>query len=240
MTGATIEEITTSGISETKEQRLERFIQIRKAISKQKTGPAQTLLAKIHKIRSKKAGLSSDLLCELLRDFGAEVSIEHTLAPKLDIPVGASCFGEREVMENIWFGEDDQEPHFGNLPDDIDKIYISAQQASGYSVAKVSLPISHSEQQIEISGTINEMEKELSKHFIIVYGKSICSANETFNGNIGAWFALMDALHLISAKDNLGLFTPLRKLFSFAVSLLDVDFELPSHYTDYLDLMSLE
>lgn len=221
MSGATIVEVPKSD----HEQRLERFIKMRKKISNHNKGVVQKLVSDMQKNRSKNAGLSANLLCDLLREFGAEVTIEHTKAPKLDVLPGTSGFGEREIMEDIWFGEEDENPHFGNVPEDSREVYIYAQRASGYTVAKVSF-----------TGQGNTpTPKGIPLH---VFGKSICSANETFNGNIGAFFALMDVLNLLSRTEDF--YSPLKQLFSFAISLLNVDLDIPSHYEDHLSLIGSE
>lgn len=211
---ATIEEVTPQSKT-THEQRLASFIRRQQKTHTQKKN-TQGLRSNIQKEQSKRASVAVDTLINLLEGFGAEVTIEHKKAPKLSIPSGETGYGEREIMINLWFTEDGEIPHFGKIPDD-DSSYISAQEASGYSVAQVSL-------------SINPVE---TKNFT-VFGKSICSANEYFNGNIGAFLSIMDALFILSRIKKVD--HPLKNLFLFAVSLFDLELDLPAHYRENLSL----
>lgn len=206
------------------EIRLERYVKRKQSedpIFKEPT--IQKLIANGRKSNSKAAHVASEMLTTLLEGFGATVIIDHVRAPKLNLKPGGvidgkkikgdSGYGERSSFKEIWFTKENPQPFFG--PDN-DEAYIFAQHAAGYSIATVDFKTDNAR-----LGTI--------------IGKSICSAEETFHGNIGAFFALMDVLHLISIKTDVE--HPLQNLFFFAVSLFDLQLDIPTHYQENLALV---
>jgi hypothetical protein len=211
------------------DQRLVNFIKRQQKLAQsKKKDPKQLVLAEALKKQSLHARTAVDALIRLLKGFGAEVTIEHTKAALLSHKTGEPGYGRRNVFFNLWFNEEDSEPKFDSLNASFngDECYVSAQAASGYSVAKVVLPLDEGQHQVaSASGDVKD---------ITIFGKSICSANEVFNGNIGAFFALMDALHLLSKKQDLGF--PIGNLFFFAAALMPLRLESPSHYEENLKL----
>lgn len=193
------------------EHRLKKHIALKQAASKKKDD--QKVKSQFLKERSKLAKRAMTTIIKTLEGFGAEVTIEHERAPLLPLGSGKSGFGSRGVFKNIYFNEGDEKPRFGSLDDSIEA-HVFAQRASGYTVAKVDF-------------------HDNNPQIGVIFGKSICSADENFNGNIGSFYALMDALLIISNKKELE--SPLKNLFFFAAALMPLKLESPSHYEDNLN-----
>ena len=205
----------------TPDQRKAGFIHFQKEMNRLQNelcnpNAIQLAKTKMLKTRSKKASNAIRMLTELLESFGATVVIDHFRAPFTDAKQGESGFGDRVPFSNIWFDQEGIEPHFG-MDGLEENVHIYAEEANGYSIATVSFG-----DESDLKG-------------MIVNGKSICSADENFNGNIGAFFALFDVLSQIAFT--LGLNHPLQHTFFLAIALCNIDMPLPAHYTEALNLV---
>jgi len=179
----------------------------------------QEIQSKNRKQAVKDAKIAVFMLGNFLLDNNVDIKITHRKTEILPLQAGESGYGSRDILYNIWFTEQGNEPNFGT--DNLDKAYILAEKSHGYTLARLIIPSNNQEYP----------------NPLIISGKAICSADEDYNGHIGAFFALIDALGIFSRmKENWLQNHPLKNLFFLALSFFQITnhLNLPSHYQDNL------
>ena len=116
---------------------------------------------------------------ETLRERGVSFKIRHNANPVEEIPAGLRGHGERSVIEDIWFTSTGTEPKIGtDTPDGSspEGFFMGAKQCHGWTLCELEID-----------------DKQLGE-ILKFNGKSICSAKDTYDGNVGAYYALRNAL----------------------------------------------
>lgn len=140
-------------------------------------------MTEILEIPTKKSENPNDVRSTLKRGLaklhkkGIKVNFTHANNPIAEIPEGMSGHGQREVEMNIFFDKGETEPRYGSGTDSV----ISARLSHGWTVCEVTL------RKDALTSNIPPTET-------VYVGHAICSANDNYNGNVGALISLSRAL----------------------------------------------
>lgn len=138
---------------------------------------------------------------ETLRSMNVSIVPKHCINPIEINHRGISGDGTRQITRNLYFLDNSStEPNtvddIKDLPEDV---ILFAEKAIGYTTVTLTF--------------------DVNDETYTIVGKTICSANDNYNGNIGVIQALQDAFNQI---ETMNIETPLRNLASLIANFQDM------------------